>query len=137
MKSILKIKIHDVPFYFKAICNHLRAVEYYAESLAVNTFIKIAQIGFLFQNFRRIPFEAVLCSRFAEFNFFFDKVKFGKLQCTQSSNTKVIMGYQLSPETPSGNYYLTTNSEFWYSIGENGTKAYLDGVAPAENFGFH
>lgn len=112
----------------------MRAVEYYAESLTVFVFTKIA---LFFPNFRRIPFEAVLCTRFAEFNFLIDKVKFGKLQCSRSSDMKVIMGYELNSATPTGNYYLTTNSEFWYSIGENGTDPYVNGIVPTEDFDFH
>lgn len=105
----------------------------FAESVVVDALQKNDGIFGLFN----VPsFDAVRCSRFAEYNFFIDKVKIGQLQCLKNDKVKVLMGYQASSTIPNGSYYMATNSEFFYSIGGAGTSPYLDGNAMGETSNF-
>lgn len=79
-------------------------------------------------------FEAVRCTRSAEFHFLFDKIKIGPLQCTDNTNMKVLMGSRASPDIPSGNYYMVTNE--FFPLGATGIRTYLQGNALGEGFSY-
>lgn len=141
-KSILSINFKSYDAFFKTevvlstdACSHLRAVELYAESVRQDFYQEYQNAGIAFFGQSYFPsFKAVRCSRLMEFDFLFYKVKFGKLQCTTGN---FVMGIRADPSTPSGNYYFTTNSEYVYALEDNGTRPYLDGNAPDQEFGFH
>lgn len=125
-------------FSFIAICNHMRAVEYFSESIIVNTALMLPKL-FPENSELKIDlpkFKAVRCTRFAEFNFFIDKVKIGKLQCVNDSLVEAIMGYEANPAIPPGNYYLITNSEIFYAISDYGITPYLTDNALEETYSF-
>lgn len=112
----------------------MRAVEYFGESVTSDAEEKFFEI--LGVTPPALTFDAVRCSRWAEFNFFIDKVKIGPLQCMKNDNLKVRMGIQATSAIPEGNYYLTTNSDclpfYGYSLAANGILPYLEGIAPSE-----
>lgn len=66
-----------------------------------------------------------------------DKVKLCKLQCTRNENMNIVMGFRASSAIPSGNYYLMTNSEYFYALGANGTQSYLDGLVYGMSFSIY
>lgn len=88
----------------------------------------------LANNFPR--FKAVRCTRLAEFNFFFDKVKVGKLQCVKYSGVEAIMGYESNPAIKPGNYYLSTYSNVFYALSDEGIIPYLTDNASAGTHSF-
>lgn len=138
-----------------AICSHLRSFELFLYSILDDEFFKYYNLYWDEVNkqnstqFVKIPvlpkYEAVRCTRLAEFHFLFDKLKIGQLKCTIDANMKVLMGYPAGSSIPSGDYYLSTDSEpgsnpeagkFGYALGADGTRPYLDnnGVIDAFNF---
>lgn len=118
----------------------MRSVEYFAESIITDTINMLPQ---LFPNNPAFTgdsefsgFNAVRCSRFAEFNFLFDKVKIGKLQCVNDSSAEVLMGYSTNPAISPGNYYLATFSDIFYGIGIDGVTPYFSDNVMGETHSF-
>lgn len=105
----------------------MRAIELYAESVAREILLII-----LPAYPPHPPFESVRCTRLAEFNFFIDKIKIGKLQCTKNNDMTVELGYLASAAIPEGNYYLATNAEVIFSFGGEGVVPYLKENAISE-----
>lgn len=117
-----------VKHFFTDICNDVRAVELYAESVYVAT---------LYSSPDEFPsLEAVLCTRLAEFNFLIDKLKISKLQCTRNETNKVYLGLLASSDMTQGNYYLATYGEIAYGLGDDGVLPYINGTAINEQIGF-
>lgn len=118
----------------------MRAVEYFAESILVNTIFLLSELfpgtsdNNIDTNYPK--FNAIRCTRFAEFNFFIDKVKVGKLQCVNANGLQAIMGYEANPAIMPGNYYLSTNSGMFYAVSNYGTTPYLNNNATNEEHGF-
>lgn len=121
MNSVIHLKKYT------AVCSHLRAIELYANSVVRETLAIIAYRVYLYP-----AFVSVQCSRLAEFNFLIDKIKIGELQCEKSDDMTVKMGYLATSAIPEGNYYLATNSEYFFSLGDDGIEPYLEGNAISE-----
>lgn len=106
-----------------------RAIELFADSIAREILVIISEDP-------HPPLVSVRCTRWAEFNFLIDKIKIGKLQCVNNNDMTVNMGYLASSAIPEGNYYLATNAEFFFSLGEDGVVPYLEGNAISEGNSF-
>lgn len=125
-------------YFIAAACSHIRAVEYYVQSLIVDVNRRIYEIFLSPDEVDEFApeYDAVRCTWPAQFNVFIDKVKIGKLQCFPLNDDvleKPVMGINMKPNFHDGNYYLVTNSE---ALGKNGTQPYIDGTAPAEDMNF-
>lgn len=120
----------------------MRAVEFYDYSLLIDINRRITFADGRLQVIvdELYPeYDAVRCTRPAEFNFLIDKVKLGKLQCFPLSGNvvnKPIMGVNMKSTFSEGDYYLVTNSDVESSLGKNGTRPYIDGNALAEGLNF-